>query len=147
MTKVKGLVYRRGQQQQGQRQQQLRGYDNSYQDFRHSELNITTYFTKGFASTYARPKKDWTRCREECPLSAFHICLRQKTGADLSKPPTVTSLWKFIALIVLIYRTMDLVLLKSTTNNYLTFIIFEILPEITQWLLYKRRKMITHNWK
>ena len=64
------------------------------------------------------------------PYSYIH--LRQKTGADLSKPPTVASLCKFIALIVLIYRTMDLVLLKSTTKNYLTIIIFEILPEITQ---------------
>ena len=76
----------------------------------------------------------------------IYICLRQKTGADLSKPPTVTSLCKFIALIVLIYCTMDLVLLKSTTKNYLTFIIFEILPEITQGLLYKRRKIIPQNW-
>ena len=61
-----------------------------------------------------------------------YICLRQKPGADLSKPPPVASLCNFIALIVLIYRTMDLVLFKSTTKNYLTFIIFEILPEITQ---------------
>ena len=79
-----------------------------------------------------------------------YMCLRQKTGADQSKPPHCSisaSLCKFIALIVLIYRTMDLVLLQSTTNNYLTFIIFEILPEITQWLLYKRRKMIPQNWK
>ena len=71
-----------------------------------------------------------------------YICPRQKTGADLTKPPTVASLCKFIALIVLIYCTMDLVLLKSTTKNYLTCIIFEIMPEITQWLLYKRRKKI-----
>ena len=75
----------------------------------------------------------------------IYVCLRQKTGADLSKPPTVASLCKFIALILLIHRTMDLVLLKLTTKNYLTFIIFEILPENTQWLLYKRRKKNPQN--